>query len=179
MNIYIYPDKVWQYAVDHDDELEKKMVPIADDYVTGAVIYVSSAGGITYIIAEVDDEFVEEEEVYGEYGARRVASEFFEKYFDSDSDDTEWENMMVIEEREEELNDIIFDFLDAITDGTYTHGLMTGSPNIQNMKEKIIDFLCQFDDVHIYRPMYVEDPEEEEPIYAEFPYDMYDFVTVY
>lgn len=172
--IIIPPEDCWDYACDHVEDLESKMVEIARNDAVGVSIYltVDEEEFPVYVVCQ-DSEEVYEEYTVNATDCEKTGNKLIDKYIEgvsassTEEPEPEEEDIEeVIKEREDELTDAVLDFLSATCEDSY--GLLEGE--VEEIKDHFLEFLAREYGLRIYRPMEME-TESGEEFLAEYPYD--------
>lgn len=113
--------EVWDYFQQFKDEIIGQMVGIAENNEYGIVIYITSYNGYDLnVIVEADDIQLHEEKIFDGDQCDSIIDNIYDEYLEGNAmqimesiiaeSDDELENEISIEEREEELNDIVYKF---------------------------------------------------------------------
>ena len=180
--IILQPDEVWDYFVKHEKECDECMFEIAscDEY--GTVVYLSrSSKGIGCISVEADDQEVYNEEVIDAENTKKTVQKVYDDYltdkvieilsdFEPQEDDTLQDQEDEIAMREEELDNLIWDFVMGVFGGeTYADFDCTGEV-LDDLKDHFLEYMYRKHGFDIYRPMVLEDEDGTE-FFEEYPYE--------
>lgn len=179
--IIIEPNEVWDYCEQYFDTLEGSAKLIADNIITGAQVFIAVYSGIPTILACVDCEEVDEEPCANEEDCTETAARFYENFLSDDLDMTgfndealqEYEITTAINEREIELNDIMYDMLEQMVPN-----ILDVTDDIVDVCDDLVDYVCEFlyrnHGISVYRPMYLECEDGSEE-FCKFPYGEMDY----
>lgn len=89
-------------------------------------------------------------------------------YVEDDSEEEYDDEQMLIDEREEEIDSAVREFVNIVSD--------TGCYNLtdeamDDLKEHFLEYMYRKWGIGIYRPMYLEDADTGEDYFTEYPYD--------
>lgn len=189
--IEVEPSEIWEYSLEHEDELLTKQHLMAqnDDY--GMEIWLTMVSGSTELIVECDGSEVYREDILNERDAKKTADRLYEDYLSikaietltdsedntvyvedtSEEDDSEEEyddDQMLIDEREEEIDSAVRELVNIVSDtGCYN---LTDEA-VDDLKEHFLEYMHRKWGISIYRPMYLEDADTSEDYFTEYPYD--------
>lgn len=180
--IILQPDEVWDYFVEHEEECDECMFEIASCYEYGTAVYLSrSSKGIGCIIVEADDQEVYNEEVIDAEDTKKTVQKVYDDYltdkvieilsdFEPQEDDTLQDQEDEIAMREEELDNLIWDFVMGVFGGeTYADFDCTGEV-LDDLKDHFLEYMYRKHGFDIYRPMVLEDEDGTE-FFEEYPYE--------
>lgn len=183
--IDVESSEIWEYSLDHEDELLTKQHLMAknDDY--GTEVWLTMVSGSPELIVECDGVEVYREDILNERDAKKTADRLYDQYLSikaietmidsedktvyiEDESDEEDDEQMLIEEREDEIDMAIRDFVNTVSD--------TGCYNLtdeamDDLKEHFLEYMHRKWGISIYRPMYLEDADTGEDYFTEYPYD--------
>ena len=174
-DIALEPAKVWDYYQRNAGKLQSSMHEIASNDEFGVKIYITASSyGDAQVIVEMDDDREEITTVSSAEECERVCKSVYADYLTSavvssavQAEDEEIdranEEEFLIEAREQEINDAIFDFLMEVAGGVDGEIMVP-------FKEHILEYLARDMNQPIYRPMYLEDENGEE-FFSEYPYE--------
>lgn len=189
--INLEASRVWDFFQTHKDMLMTKTYLLASHPEFGTEIYLTEAAGFPEIIVLSDDYTCDEECAITKTECERVVSRFYDEYLtnhivgktagiqnstaDAD-DDSPLSQDDMISERELELDDAIFDFLDCVTaDGSNKLSMRPDFDDMcEDLKEHFLEYMARKHGLKIYRPMVLEDDKGEE-FFEEYPYECMDF----
>lgn len=189
--IYIAASNVWDYFLQNKGALKLNDEVIACNEETGVVIAISNQSDYCVITVTVDDRPVLEETVTNAEGCKRTVGEIYDSYFysmsgltsaeigkqmqfadtDLHEDPDELSLDEVIEYREAELNDAIFDLLNIVTNDQISYA--KESTICEEVKDYILEYLAREHGLSVYRPMFLEDEKGE--FFEEYPYEVMEF----
>jgi hypothetical protein len=169
--VYIKGNEVWNYFQEHKSDLASNDVVIAEDSEYGTEIWISNVGGRCTITATSNGMPIWDADATDETECYLAVNEAFEDYLSTESlieyGDEETELDMAISQREDEINDALFEFLNAVNDNNMTYLEFAGL--LDDVKEHFLEYLARKHGIKIYRPMFLEDDEGE--FYTEYPYE--------
>lgn len=178
--IFITPEKLWDYYLEHEEELQYSRKTgyrgdvIAQNDDSGIVVLITNDDGIGKIVVYADGVQIYSEEVVSDADCRVTAAKIYNEYTTKDvletlsalGDDegfTRFEMEDMISEREDELDMVFDDLLSAL-------GIPYDEEILGDVKEHTLEYIYRKFGVEIYRPMFLEDENGEE-FFEEFPYD--------
>jgi hypothetical protein len=180
--IILQPDEVWDYFVEHEEECDECMFEIASCSEYGTAVYLSrSSKGIGCITVEADDQEVYNEEVIDAEDTKKTVQKVYDDYltdkvieilsdFEPQEDDTLQDQEDEIAMREEELDNLIWDFVMGVFGGeTYADFDCTGEV-LDDLKDHFLEYMYRKHGFDIYRPMVLEDEDGTE-FFEEYPYE--------
>lgn len=180
--IILQPDEVWDYFVEHAEECDECMFEIASCSEYGTAVYLSrSSKGIGCITVEADDQEVYNEEVIDAEDTKKTVQKVYDDYltdkvieilsdFEPQEDDTLQDQEDEIAMREEELDNLIWDFVMGVFGGeTYADFDCTGEV-LDDLKDHFLEYMYRKHGFDIYRPMVLEDEDGTE-FFEEYPYE--------
>lgn len=186
-NVRVKPHEIWAFFKSHREELESKLILIANNEEYGVVIYLSETSGLPQIVVYMDDSQVYEESCVNEKDCEKTVAEIYEDYLTSrvldtvldeptgkNEDRALMEQDMRVSEREDELSDAVTEMLFTVLGDDY----YPLSDDVEEITEDLKDHLCEYlfrkYGINIYRPMYLEDENGDE-FFEEYPYDCMEF----
>lgn len=180
--IILQPDEVWDYFVEHEEECDECMFEIASCSEYGTAVYLSrSSKGVGCITVEADDQEVYNEEIIDAEDTKKTVQKVYDDYltdkvieilsdFEPQEDDTLQSQEDEIDMREEELDNLIWDFVMGVFGGdTYTDFDCTGEV-LDDLKDHFLEYMYRKHGFDIYRPMVLEDEDGTE-FFEEYPYE--------
>lgn len=184
--IILQPDEVWDYFVEHEEECGECMFEIASCSEYGIVVYLSrSSKGVGYISVEADYQEVYNEEIIDSEDTKKTVQKVYDDYLtdkvieilsdiESQENDTRQEQENEIAMREEELDNLIWDFVMGVFGGeTYADFDCTGEV-LDDLKDHFLEYMYRKHGFDIYRPMVLED-EDGTDFFEEYPYEHMEF----
>lgn len=177
-NIILEPSEVWDYFENNVGELHSSYHLIASNDEYGAEIYITvNSYGEAQIIAELDGDRMETTTVFNAEECEKVCRSVYDDYLtpsavssatqvEYDEGDMENEENL-IEIRESELDDAVYDFLMVALDGEYQEDM---DAIIETAKEHFLEFIAREMKLPVYRPMHLADEDGEE-FFSEYPYE--------
>lgn len=179
--IILQPDEVWDYFVEHEEECDESMFEIASCSEYGTAVYLSrSSKGIGCISVEADDQEVYNEEVIDAEDTKKTVQKVYDDYltdkvieilsdFEPQEDDTLQDQEDEIAMREEELDNLIWDFVTGVCGETYADFDCTVEV-FDDLKDHFLEYMYRKHGFDIYRPMVLEDEDGTE-FFEEYPYE--------
>jgi hypothetical protein len=184
--IDVESSEIWDYSLEHEDELSRNQHLMAENDDYGMEVWLTMANGSPELIVECDGNEIYREDIFNEKDAKRTADRIYDDYLSikaietmTDSEDktvyTEDESeeeyddeQMLIDEREEEIDAAVRDFVNIVSDtGCYN---LTDEA-VDDLKEHFLEYMHRKLGISIYRPMYLEDADTGEDYFTEYPYD--------
>lgn len=185
--IILEPDEVWEYFNKNKKELFTSMHEVASNDEYGVVVYVTEGMGLPNIVVEADGQKIYDEKCLNEKDCENTVQNVFDDYLTSgivnalaSSDYTERESYsdlemrLEIEERESELEDATFEFINAVCDGDAPTACYCDTEMLKDVEEHFLEYLARKWDIPIRRPMILED-ENGKDFFEEYPYEFMDF----
>jgi hypothetical protein len=181
-NIIIEPDKVWKYFCEHKEELGIRMHKIAEREEYGISIYITEDLGCPVFEVRSDDVTIYTEHDVDEEDCAQIVKNIYETYLSDsvisvisglESDDQierekKSSSEKQIDEREQELSDVINKMLDIILDDNINY-LDSQDEITEDVKDHICEYLYLKWGFEIYRPMIVEYEDGAEE-FLKYPY---------
>lgn len=179
-NIIIEPKDIWEYFKEHHIALMHDMVIVAENNDFDVVIYLTNEENKPCLVIESSNvestEFCVEnednceavvQEVYNLYLTDRIMTVIAEEVEEISQED-------VIDERELDLDSFVMRFLEDVLDENPI--LYTDIINdvAQDCKEHFLEYLYRKHGLSVYRPMELED-ENEEIFFEDYPYECMEF----
>lgn len=175
--IIIEPGEVWEHFEEHEKELSTKAEMIATNSDYGIEICLTEDNGLPSVIVSADGELLDEESYWCERDCTDGVREMYDKYLSKDvidiltGEDNEYtlsEQLEIIDERESEIDDALYDFLTALAPNFFE---VADNPDeiCEELKDNICEYLFSQHGISVYRPMFLED-EDGTDYFTEFPY---------
>ena len=182
------PEEVWDYAMEHIDELIGVQTEIACHKDYGVEIYLTATNIYSLkVIVEADQVEVYEEKIINDVDCCKTIEKVYDNYLTSNalellggeivvqkSQSEEEENEENIEERENELDSCVYEFVESVLGFNSTYDIGDFPEVLDDLKEHFLEYMARKHSIPIYRPMYLEDEEGEE-FYEEYPYECIEF----
>ena len=165
MKIILHPEEVWIYFIEHEDDLNNSMILIAENTNYGIEIYLTASNGLPCIMVTADDEEIEEFEVADCDECLEIAQQVYDCYLTSSKwiGELEDERETMISDREEELEEAIYDMLLTLVPDLFD---IIDPHIIDDLCADMIDHICEYlykvHDISVYRPMYLDNNGTEE-----------------
>jgi len=184
--IILQPDEVWDYFVEHEEECDECMFEIASCSEYGTAVYLSrSSKGIGCITVEADDQEVYNEEVIDAEDTKKTVQKVYDDYltdkvieilsdFEPQEDDTLQDQEDEIAMREEELDNLIWDFVMGVFGGETYADFDCAGEVLDDLKDHFLEYMYRKHGFDIYRPMVLEDEDGTE-FFEEYPYEHMEF----
>lgn len=184
--INVKPGEVWMFYQRNASQLTEQMVSIAENEDTGTTVYLTEDSGMPHlVVADNNEKTIHEEHLVSQADAEHSAKKIFEKYIvpiDSTEEDDEDEEITrsdmedAIYEREDEILMAFEDFLevlmeedrDVLYDGYH-------DKQFDELLNKVVRLIATESCVRVRRPMFLIDEVTGLEVYAEYPYEEYDF----
>lgn len=170
-NIIIEASEVWDYCEENNSELIGAYFLVAENQEYGMQVWVTTENDFPEIIVEADNDEVYRKKITDREDAEKTANEVYEDYLSirvvetmSDTDDNE----ELIEERENELNAAVMDFVSAAAD-SYCYPME--DEMVEELKEHFLEYMYRKYGIEIRRPMHLEDVDTGEEYFTEYPYE--------
>ena len=196
--IFIEAEDVWDYAQENLEMLKESRRIVASNTAYGVDIVISVEDDDTpYLCVEVDDEEECGKYLCDRVQANKVARSYYDDYLTSDfyetmgieitstadedvdedvTEDEEEEldefrlNEIAINEREDELDMAVQDFVELVMEGDVSTYVELDDEVLQDLKEHFLEYMYRKHGVNIYRPMYLYDAGGIQR-FTEFPYE--------
>lgn len=189
--IIVQPEDVWSLFQREQWVLRTQLKKIAENPEFSVVVYLTVEQGMAQIVVYVDDnEFFSEmcvsesdctrtvRKVYENYLTSRIMNELFGEEYEGEQNEEEYSRYKIeteIDDRENELNIAVSDFLSTVLDGISIEDITDEADLIyDDIKEHFLEYLARKWDLPIRRPMYLEDESGEE-FFEEYPYECMEF----
>lgn len=177
-NIVVEPDKVWTCFKENIEKFSTDMRVIASNPSYGIEICIAAgAGELPIIFVLADDEEIDEETCVSPNDCTSTVKKFYDKYlsdnivnaFMSDDDNlTEEEELDKIDERELELDDALYEFLQTLIPNLFDV-IYDVDDLCDDLKDSICEYLYKKYEISVYRPMFLECEDGTEE-FTEYPY---------
>lgn len=176
-DIILEPSEVWGYFQRNAGKLQSSYHLIASNDEYGAEIYISADSyGEAQIIAELDGDRMETTVVSNAEECEKVCRSVYDDYLTpsavstatqaEDEIDRANEEEFLIEAREQELDDAVYNFLMDVLD-EYQDDM---DELVETAKEHFLEFMARKMKLPVYRPMHLVDEDGEE-FFSEYPYE--------
>ncbi len=187
-NIDVEASDIWDYCLDHQEELAKNQHLMAENPDYGMAVWVTMVNGSPELVVECDGSEIYREDILNEKDAKKTADRIYEDYLSIKAietltdngnttvyedttvyiEDEEDDDQSLIDEREDEIDLAIRDFICVVSDaGDYN----IEDNVIDDLKEHFLEYMYRKWGIGIYRPMYLEDADTGEDYFTEYPYD--------
>ena len=187
VEIKLQPEEVWPVFQRDKERLKHDMDLIASNMEYGVEIYLTEQDGYPSISVLVDDMECCCDLGINESDCKRTVSDIYDDYLTNRiietlgarenecvEDFTEAEMEDLIDERENELTDLVFDFIRAVLDTDPEDYVEDADALCADCVDHFLEYLHRKWNLPIYRPMFLEDESGEE-FFEEFPYDSMEF----
>ena len=183
--IIVEPRDLWSYYLEHNKGLASTMYEIAQNKEYGISIYLSeNEKGNASIVVEADDMEVYSETIVSDRDARTTCEKIYDKYLSDkvvdilaemgiEDEMTALEQEDAIDEREAELTEALYCFLDIVCGEDY-FDFYTDDDILEDIKDHFLEYLARKHGIPIRRPMVLEDEDGEE-FFEEYPYECMEF----
>lgn len=175
------PSGVWEYFQENCDDLRDMMFLVAENDEYGTEIYITNDGGLPAVIVTADGVQVFEEAIVSERDCEKTVGKAYDTYLTEAAVQALLEDMYLeddeelsINEREEELNDAIYDFLIVVLDGFLDENSCDYDKLCEDLKDHFCEYIARKHELPVRRPMYLE-YEDGRTEYEEYPYEHMDF----
>lgn len=184
--IDVESSEIWDYSLEHEDELSRNQHLMAENDDYGMEVWLTMANGSPELIVECDGNEIYREDIFNEKDAKRTADRIYDDYLsikaietmtdsedktvyvEDESEEEYDDEQMLIDEREEEIDAAVRDFVNIVSDtGCYN---LTDEA-VDDLKEHFLEYMHRKLGISIYRPMYLEDADTGEDYFIEYPYD--------
>lgn len=187
IDIKVKPGDAYRFFLTNHERMKEKLMMIAEDDDTGIEIYITADGSFPQIVVIEDDEDIFEETALDPDDCKETVQYAYDVYLydyakesDGESDD-EIDDFAdvepsggsltqddVIDIREEDLTDAVYQMLDVVLEGA-EDGISLIDDLIDPVKDLVCEYLARKCGIDIWRPMVLEDENGEE-FYEEYPY---------
>ena len=172
MKIYLNPDEVWDYYIEHYGETDMTMIAENEEF--GVEIYLEFDADYPCISVMIDNdqpiyEMVENEEACAEFVKSIYETYLVDNVMDliEGLEEIREDCEKTIREREEELDDIVSVF---VADVMQDYQVDIDPDVIQDLKEHFLMYMYRKHGIDPYRPMLLKDGKGGED-YEEYPYE--------
>lgn len=184
--IDVESSEIWDYSLEHEDELSRNQHLMAENDDYGMEVWLTMANGSPELIVECDGNEIYREDIFNEKDAKRTADRIYDDYLsikaietmtdsedktvyiEDESEEEYDDEQMLIDEREEEIDAAVRDFVNIVSDtGCYN----LTDETVDDLKEHFLEYMHRKLGISIYRPMYLEDADTGEDYFTEYPYD--------
>lgn len=184
--IHVKPEEVWNFYQRNAEQLAEQMVSIAENEDTGMNVYLTEDSDTPQlVVTDNNDKVVHEEYLVSQRDAEHSAKKIYEKYVvpvDASSDEDDDEEITrsdmedAIYEREDEILMAFEDFLEVLMEESRDI-LYDGYHDKQfdDLLNKVVRLIATESPVRVRRPMFLTDEATGLEVYAEYPYEEYDF----
>ena len=183
-DITVEASELWDYCEENEDDLATNQHLIAENKEYGMKVWVTCINGSPEIVVEEDDSEIYREDIFNKKDAKRTADKIYEEYLsikaiekvtevENDGtvyidDDEDKENQDLINEREDDLDAAVMEFVNVVSDiGCYN----IEDEVLDDLKEHFLEYMHKTWGIGIYRPMYLEDVDTGEEYFTEYPYE--------
>lgn len=183
-NIIVGSSDLWDYCVENIDDLFESRHEVASNSDYGTEVYITAEEGVIQIVVEVDDEEVYRENITNQKDCYVAANEVYSIYVTSQALDylgaevtfgNNYEKeRMEIEEREEELDLLISEFITGVAENKTCCCRGGEDEMLQDIKDHFLEYMARKWGIKIYRPMCLIDEDGDE-FYEEYPYECMEF----
>ena len=178
--IDIMSSDVWGYFQDCKAELKTHMHQIAGNPDYGIEIFVTEDVGLPNIVVIADDVQIYEETAVSEKDCQKTVSKIYDEYLtdkileklsSDDEDMSEFDVEDMIAEREDELDNAVYDFVMSVMQETYFDQSPSNFDNmLEDFKEHFLEYMARKYNLPIYRPMILVYDDGTEDV-SEYPYE--------
>lgn len=166
-NVILEPSEVWDYFEQNVEKLHSSYHLIASNNEYGAEIYITvNSYGEAQIIAELDGDRMETTTVFNAEECEKVCRSVYDDYLTPSAVSSAVEEESLIEAREQELDDAVYNFLMDVLD-EYQDDM---DELVETAKEHFLEFMAREMKLPVYRPMHLVDEDGEE-FFSEYPYE--------
>ena len=184
--IDVESSEIWDYSLEHEDELSRNQHLMAENDDYGMEVWLTMVNGSPELIVECDGNEIYREDIFNEKDAKRTTDRIYDDYLsikaietmtdsedktvyiEDESEEEYDDEQMLIDEREEEIDAAVRDFVNIVSDtGCYN---LTDEA-VDDLKEHFLEYMHRKLGISIYRPMYLEDADTGEDYFTEYPYD--------
>ena len=175
IKIYLEPEEIWDFFTDNYGNYTFKLIAENQEY--GVEIYLDFYDDCEYpaIRVDIDDDEPVNEYVKDEAECIELVKDVYDVYLDPDVSElldglreVEEDFESIIEEREEELDNLVTDFvIDVTNEYCDDEGF---SDIINDLKEHFLAYMYKKHNLNPFRPMIIKD-ESGEKVFKEYPYE--------
>lgn len=185
-HIYVTAEDVWDYYEDNLHDLEKSMHKIAENVDYGVTVYLTDDMGFPSVVVDADGETVYQDFICTPKDCEETISKIYENFLsakaisnlanidivcDDDAPDLSLTDLEdEIEERELEIEDALWMFLDTVLGGDAVLEITGTDEAFEDIKEHFLEYLARKHGLPVRRPMFLTD-ENGEDFYEEYPYE--------
>ena len=175
--IIMKPEDVWQYYIDHKDWLREHMKLIAFNQEFDTEIQISEDGGLLTAYVYLNNQQITIEEMLSAFDTKSSVERMYNEYIynaeefvkqwklHQDEDDEE----ELIEARELELDDAVYEFLVSILGESFDVHSRETQEILEDVKDCVLPMLYEKHGIETYRPMYIADDNGNEE-FCLYPY---------
>lgn len=175
--ITVAASEVWDYFQKHKAELEKSEHIIAENEEYGVEISITNEEGLPCFMVTADGYQYAEERAISANDCKETVETLYgdyltEKFVDGADDESRLDQEDMIAERELELDDAFTMLLDTLIEEDL--GLFFGAEAdeiLEDIKDHTLEYLYRKHGISVRRPMVLEDEENGEDFFEEYPYD--------
>ena len=175
--ITVAASEVWDYFQKHKAELEKSEHTIAENEEYGGEISITNEEGLPCFMVTADGYQYAEERAVSANDCKETVETLYEnflteKFVDGAEDESRLDQEDMIAERELELDDAFTMLLDTLIEEDL--GLFFGAEAddiLEDIKDHTLEYLYRKHGISVRRPMVLEDEENGEDFFEEYPYD--------
>lgn len=175
--ITVDASEVWDYFQKHKAELEKSEHTIAENEEYGVEISITNEEGLPCFMVTADGYQYAEERAVSANDCKETVETLYEnflteKFVDGAEDESRLDQEDMIAERELELDDAFTMLLDTLIEDDL--GLFFGAEEdeiLEDIKDHTLEYLYRKHGISVRRPMVLEDEENGEDFFEEYPYD--------
>lgn len=179
MKVEVEVSNIWGYFTENKDrDFGSFCEMIAESPEFGVQVWLSNCDGDPDFQVVADNDIIFEDIAYGKTDCEETYQLICEEYLTSKvvdtlcslEDDSPENPEDIINKRERELDDAVWDFLYTALE---TCPSKTIEPTkMDDIKERILDVLGKELKLPVYRPMYLFDVDTDEKFYEEYPYEV-------
>lgn len=177
IDIFLKPEDVWQYYIDHTDELRIRMKLVARNNEFDTEIQIGEQGDLLTAYVYLSDEEVATEEMINAFDAKTTINRLCEEYISNAKNFVEERQSQqelddeedMIETRELEMDDAAYDFLVTILGEAFDVHSKETQEILEDLKDCICSMLYEKHGIEVYRPMYIADESGNEE-FCLYPY---------
>jgi len=182
------PEEVWDYWIQHPEEIIGVMFGIATYEDLGIEIYMTADNAKNLrVVVEADSIEIYEESMINDIDCLKSCQKIYDEYltesvssilarFDmppqKSKQKTEEEiEEESIEERELELDTLVYDFYSNVLGFNAKFEPQDEQEMLEDIKEHFLEYMARKHSIPIYRPMYLEDVDTGKEYYTDYPYE--------
>lgn len=180
------PEEVWDYWIQHPEEIIGVMFGIATYEDLGIEIYMTADNAKNLrVVVEADSIEIYEESMINDIDCLKSCQKIYDEYltesvssilarFDMSPEKLKTKEEIeqeAIDERELELDSAVYDFYSNVLGFNAKFEPQDEQEMLEDLKEHFLEYMSRKHSIPIYRPMYLEDVDTNQEYYSDYPYD--------